>query len=237
MPKPASNTFPAPPRNVATVNTNVPEPVKPSKSEVNQDHDPYELKVVKKEPVKPAAIPGDQVSDEEMDFNDEADISLLSDNSDEEHDVVSDTNLSNIQVVEEFPEVKEEKTERILEKMGTESAPAEMGMFELCDDIVMLLNPGVTSTPQASPARRRGSTSASTHSSMPPLESLSSSSASDSGNSNSVEIPAYIAATAEDTVKVISNEKSLFNHNFLTNQSRSRNPTSLASFPFSHDFI
>ena len=155
------------------------------------------------------------------------DVSLLRDTTDDEHDVISDTNLSDIQVVEEFPEVEEEKTERILEKMGTESAPAEMGVIELCDDIVMMLNP-VTSTPRVSPARSRMSSTASTHSSMPPLESLSSSD-NDSGNASGNSNPHAADTAAPDTVKVIHNGKDIYFTYANINISCSRNQTSLAS--------
>ena len=83
--------------------------------------------------------------------------------SDDDHDAVSESNLSDVQVCEEFPEVEEEKTEKILERMGKASSP---GMVELCDDIVMMLHP-VTSTPKRSEGS--SSSSVSTQSSMPPL--------------------------------------------------------------------
>ena len=240
LPKPVDNTYPAPPSAVKEVNTATSANIKlgqhatskaAAATEVKPEYDPYELKVqehkVKGEPAKPAK-PSVMSEEEEMDVNDEEeDVSLLRDNSDDEHDAISDTNLSDIQVVEEFPEVEEEKTERILEKMGTESAPAEMGVIELCDDIVMMLNP-MTSTPRVSPARSRVSSTASTHSSMPPLESLSSS-ANDSGNASGNSNPQAADTAALDTVKVIWNGNDIYFTNANTNNSCSRNPTSQAS--------
>ena len=136
------------------------------------------------------------------------DVSALRASKEEDHDVVSESNLSDVQSIEEFPEVELAKTEKILEKMG--SAQGSPGMVELCDDIVMMLNP-VTSTPKRSSARSEGSSSSlSTHPSMPPLMGDGWSTASDSGNaSENSEAPPTQAVTASDTVKVNSETENL----------------------------
>ena len=100
--------------------------------------DPYSLKEPKGEPVKPALL-----MKERMPKVEDMDVSALRASKEEEHDAISESYLSDVQVVEEFPEVELEKTEKILEKMG--SAQGSPGMVELCDDMVMMLNP-VTST-------------------------------------------------------------------------------------------
>ena len=184
QPMPSSNFFPAAPM---------------AKTEVMTD--PYSLKeTVKGEPAKPAMAKKEQVLEEE-----EMDVSVLRAGKDDDgHDAVSESNLSDVQVVEEFPEVELEKTERILEKMGKSPSP---GMIELCDNIVMMLNP-VTSTPKRSSARSEGSSSssASTHSSMPPLGD-GWSATSDSGNaSDNSDAPPTKAVTASDTVTVNSED-------------------------------
>ena len=133
-----------------------------------------------------------------------------------------------MQSIEEFPEVELAKTEKILEKMG--SAQGSPGMVELCDDIVMMLNP-VTSTPKRSSARSEGSSSSlSTHPSMPPLMGDGWSTASDSGNaSENSEAPPTQAVTAPDTVKVNSETRNLLMT--MINISCSRTPHLLFSEP------
>ena len=72
------------------------------------------------------------------------------------------------------------------------------------------------------------SSTASTHSSMPPLESLSSS-ANDSGNASSNSNPHTADTAAQDTVKVIKNGKRIYFTNAYINNSCSRNQTSQTS--------
>ena len=147
--------------------------------------DPYSL--MKGEPSKPAKA---EAEDEKMD------VSTLREEA-EDIDAVSEANLSDVQYVEEYPEVEVAKTEKILEKMGTASSP---GVVELCDDIVLMLShEKVTSTPKR-PSRSASSTSSTTtHSSMPPLAD-GWSGTSDSGNAS--DSPPTLAVTASDTVKV-----------------------------------
>ena len=161
--------------------------------------DPYSLKMTSKgEPAKPAVT-----KDEKMDVSE-----LRDAKQDDDHDTVSDTNLSDEQVCEEFPEVEEAKTERILERMGTSSSP---GMLDLCDDIVMMLHP-VTSTPKR--AEGSSSSSTSTHSSMPPLAD-GWSGTSDSGNaSDSSDALPSKAVAAQDTVTVNSEHWNLLMNAF-----------------------
>ena len=134
------------------------------------------------------------------------DISTLRAAADEENDAVSESNLSDVLVVDEYPEVELAKTEHILEKMGTSSSP---GVIELCDDIVLMINPVNSSTPKRSSSS--GSTSSSaTHSSMPPLGD-GWSGTSDSGNATeNSDAPSTQAGTASDTVKVIYEDWQLF---------------------------
>ena len=168
------------------------------KSEVKSD--PYSLKeTIKGEPAKPAMAKKEIVPDEEkMDVSE-----LRAAKNADDNDTVSETNLSDVQICEQFPEVEEEKTERILEKMGKSASP---GMLELCDDIVMMLHL-VTSTPKRSEGS--SSSSASTHSSMPPLAD-GWSGTSDSGNaSDSSDAPPTKAVTAQDTVTVNSEHRNL----------------------------
>ena len=161
--------------------------------------DPYSLKMISKgEPAKPVVT-----KDEKMDVSE-----LRDAKQDDDHDTVSDTNLSDDQVCEEFPEVEEEKTERILERMGTSSSP---GMLDLCDDIVMMLHP-VTSTPKRTEGSSSSSTS--THSSMPPLAD-GWSGTSDSGNaSDSSDALPSKAVAAQDTVTVNSEHWNLLMNAF-----------------------
>ena len=134
------------------------------------------------------------------------DISTLRVAADDENDAVSESNLSDVLVVDEYPEVELAKTEHILEKMGTSSSP---GVIELCDDIVLMLNPVNSSTPKRSSSS--GSTSSSaTHSSMPSLGDGWSGN-SDSGNATeNSDAPSTQAGTASDTVKVIYEDWQLF---------------------------
>ena len=188
--------------------------------------DPYSLKEPKGEPVKPALARNEQVSKVE-----DMEVSALRASQEEDHDVVSESNLSDVQSVEEFPEVELAKTEKILEKMG--SAQGSPGMVELCDDIVMMLNP-VTSTPKRSSTRSEGSSSSlSSHPSMPPLMGDGWSTASDSGNaSENSEAPPTQAVTASDTVKVNSkNENLLIILMTMINFSCSRTQRLLSSEP------
>ena len=175
--------------------------------------DPYSLRDgAKGEPTKSAKAEV-KTEDEKMEVSD-----LRTDNTDDDRDLVSDSNLSDVQVCEEFPEVEEERTERILEKMG-KSSP---GMVELCDDIVMMLNPRVTSTPKRSGGS--SSSTASTHSSMPPLTdgwSGTSDSANDSSDVSPVE-----AVTAKDTVTVKLEKNLLINNMLMINSLCSRTKTS-----------
>ena len=135
---PPSNFCLAAPVGLATVSTGgYKAKMAEAKKEVTTD--PYALKEhVKGEPAKLAEAKMEPVLEEE-----EMDVSVLRADTDEENEAVSESNLSDVQVVEEFPEVELEKTEQILKKMG--KSAASPGMVELCDDIVMMLNP-VTST-------------------------------------------------------------------------------------------
>ena len=155
------------------------------------------------------------------------DISILREHRVDDLDTISETNLSDEQVVDEYPEVELERTEKILEDMGSKSSP---GMVELCDDIVMLLQP-TTSTPKARP-EGSSTSSVSTHPSMPPLgdgwSATSESATSDSGHATDPEAPPPMAVTAADTVKVNS-ENLLRIIIFMTNISCSRTPHPLLS--------
>ena len=162
---------------------------------------------------------------------DDMDVSILRDDTDDENDAVSDSNLSDVQVIEEFPEVELEKTEKILEKMGGKPVPSPGGSFsELCGDIEMMLNP-TTSTPSRNVSR---TSTASTHSSMPPLEELSSSATSDSGNATDVSeppaTPASLLATA-DTVTVNLEDRFLVNNLLIMNNIFCSRTTSSTSEP------
>ena len=158
--------------------------------------DPYSLKQpMKGEPAKPAKAKSDTTAEAE---DEKMDVSTLREEA-EENDAVSETNLSDVQYVEEYPEVEVAKTEKILEKMGTASSP---GVVELCDDIVLMLSHNtVTSTPKRSSRSASSTSSSSTHSSMPPLGD-GWSGTSDSGNIS--DAPPNLAVTASDTVKVNS---------------------------------
>ena len=208
-------------------------------AKMERTDDPYTLKEPKVEPkvkgkVGKNEVKGEPVKDSQakMDSAEEMDVSVLRDSKHEELDTISETNLSEDQVVEEYPEVEVEKTERILEKMGT--VQGSPGMAELCDDIVMLLHP-TTSTPKA---RSEGSASSSlsTHPSMPPLgdgwSATSDSVPSDSGNAtDSSDAPPSQAVTAADTVKVNLEDHNLFSIMIMTNIFCSRTPLNRPSEP------
>ena len=169
--------------------------------------DPYSLKhSMKGEPSKPVKTEA-EAEDEKMD------VSTLREEA-EEIDLVSESNLSDVQYVEEFPEVEVAKTEKILESMGTASSP---GVVELCDDIQLMLSNKVTSTP-----KRSSGSSVSTHSSMPPLTD-GWSGTSDSGHAS--DFPPNMAVTASDTVKVNSEDWKTYMFIMLMNNFLcSRNP-------------
>ena len=187
--------------------------------------DPYGLGAkteVKGEPSKPVKAKRELKMDQE-----EMDVSILREQRVDDLDTISETNLSDEQVIDEYPEVELEKTEKILEDMGTKPSP---GMSELCDDIVMLLQP-TTSTPKAKPDGS-SSSSVSTHPSMPPLadgwSASSGSATSDSGHATDPDAPPTMAVTASDTVKV--NSETIFQYyNFMTNISCSRTTHPLPS--------
>ena len=106
---------------------------KKSETKREETHDPYALgETVKGEPSK------HKIKDEAMTEDDKMDISTLRVAADDDNDAVSESNLSDVLVVDEYPEVELAKTEHILERMGTSSSP---GVIELCDDIVLMLNP------------------------------------------------------------------------------------------------
>ena len=201
------------PRKVLKVDDSVFEDVKVEAANT-MPLDPYSLREgAKGEPTKPAKAEL-KAEDEKMEVSD-----LRADNTDDDRDLVSDSNLSDVQVCEEFPEVEEESTARILEKMGKSPSP---GMVELCDDIVMMLHPKVTSTPKRSGGS--SSSTASTHSSMPPLTdgwSGTSDSANDSSDVSPVE-----AVTAKDTVTVKLERNLLINNMLMINSLCSRTKTS-----------
>ncbi len=233
VPKPPSQFVGAPQGSAMTprdIKVNLAKKVSENKTE----KDPYDLKhEVKGEPEK--AVTASIDADDEMEVSvvregEEAGLEDISDGlldvtdtPQDEADAVSENNLSDVQLVEEFPEVELQRTESILERMGNEK-----GVLELCEHIDGLLNPQETSTPQRSPAR---SSSLSSHPSMPPLEELSSASPSDSGNASDNTSSSSAAAAAADRVKVILNENLLMQINMMTNISCSRNhPTSQSEF-------
>ena len=187
--------------------------------------DPYAFKTpVKGEPTKPA-------KEEAVVIDEEMDVSMLRADTDDDNDAVSESNLSDVQVIEEFPEVELEKTEQILEKMGGKPVPSPGESFsELCGDIEMMLNP-TTSTPSRNVSR---SSTASTHSSMPPLEELSSSATSDSGNATDMSeppaTPASLLSTA-DTVTVKFEDRFLVNNLLIMNNIFCSRTTSSTSEP------
>ena len=122
----------------------------------------------------------EEMTDYDIKGDDQMDVSTLRLDEDANVDI-SLGNLSDTQVVEEFPETEAENTERIIEAMGNEP-----GVFELCDEIEDFLadseasrpRPSSTSTPRAAgiipspPSRLSG---VSTSSSSPAYSSRTSS--------------------------------------------------------------